>query len=224
VADLPVPFTARIIGFYGLSGEPPTPIPLLDILAGEEYPVSCALDSSHLCWVRPIQTKETFMSSSVHSIPEGYHSLTPQLTCRDAARAIDFYKSIFGATEVMRMASPDGKIMHAELKIGDSHLMVNDEFPGVTVAPNPSAIHSSSLFFYLEEVDSVYNRAVAAGSRIDMPLDNMFWGDRYGKITDPFGHQWGLAKHVEDVAPEEMKRRSAEAMAKMAKAAGAGQT
>jgi PhnB protein len=161
------------------------------------------------------------MPNSVRPIPEGFHSLTPHLTCRDAARAIDFYKSIFGATEVMRMASPDGKIMHAELKFGDSHLMLNDEIPGMAVAPNPSATHSSALFFYMEDVDSVYNRAVAAGSRIDMPLDNMFWGDRYGKITDPFGHQWGLATHVEDVAPEEMKRRSA---TEMAKAVSAGQS
>lgn len=164
------------------------------------------------------------MPNAVRPIPEGYHSLTPQLTCRDAARAIDFYKSVFGATEVMRMASPDGKISHAELKIGDSHIMVNDEFPGMTVAPNPSAHHSSSLFFYMQDVDSVYNRAVAAGARIDMPLDNMFWGDRYGKITDPFGHQWGLATHVEDVAPEEMKRRSEVEMAKFAKSAAAGQS
>ena len=164
------------------------------------------------------------MSNPVRPIPEGYHSLTPQLTCRDAARAIDFYKNVFGATEVTRMAGPDGKIMHAELKIGDSRLMVNDEFPGIAVAPNPSAVHSSSLFLYLEDVDSAYKRAVAAGSRIDMPLDKMFWGDRYGKVTDPFGHQWGLATHVEDVTPEEMKRRSAAEMAKMAKAASAGQS
>ena len=164
------------------------------------------------------------MTNLVRPVPEGYHSLTPQLTCRDAARAIDFYKNVFGATEVTRMAGPDGKIMHAELKIGDSHLMLNDEFPGVAAAPTPSAPHSSSLFFYMKDVDSVYNRAVAAGSRIDMPLNNMFWGDRYGKVTDPFGHQWGLATHVEDVTPEEMKRRSAAEMAKMAKAASAGQS
>ena len=164
------------------------------------------------------------MPNPVRPIPEGYHSLTPQLTCRDAARAIDFYKNVFGATEVTRMAGPDGKIMHAELKIGDSRLMVNDEFPGIAVAPNPAAVHSSSLFLYLEDVDSAYKRAVAAGSRIDMPLDKMFWGDRYGKVTDPFGHQWGLATHVEDVTPEEMKRRSAAEMAKMAKAASAGQS
>ena len=160
------------------------------------------------------------MPNPVRPIPEGYHSITPQITCRDAARAIDFYKEVFGATEVARSASPDGKIMHAELKIGDSRIMLNDEFPGMCSAPAPTATHSSYLFLYLEDVDSVYNRAVSAGSRVDMPLDNMFWGDRYGKITDPFGHQWGVATHVEDVSFEEMERRSKEMFAKMAKAAG----
>jgi len=165
------------------------------------------------------------MPNPVRAIPEGFHALTPQLTCRDAARAIEFYKSVFGASEVMRSLTPDGKVMHAELKFGDSHVMLNDEFPHMTAAPTPSALPSSSLYFYSQDVDSTYNRAVAAGCRVVMPLDNMFWGDRYGKIEDPFGHQWSLATHVEDVAPEEMKRRSEEMMAKMAaKAASAGQS
>jgi PhnB protein len=160
------------------------------------------------------------MPNAVRPIPEGYHSVTPQLTCRDAARAIDFYKNVFGATEIMRMPGPNGEVMHAELKIGDSRVMVNDEFPGMTKAPEPATVHSSSVFLYTEDVDAVYNRAVQAGSRVDMPLDNMFWGDRYGKFTDPFGHQWGVASHVEDVAPEEMQRRSEEMTKRMAKAAG----
>ena len=160
------------------------------------------------------------MPDPVRPIPQGYHSITPQITCRDAARAIDFYKEVFGATEVARSAGPHGKIMHAELKIGDSRIMLNDEFPGMCSAPSPSATHSSYLFLYTEDVDAVYTRAVSAGSRVDMPLDNMFWGDRYGKITDPFGHQWGVATHVEDVSFEEMERRSKEMFAKMAKAAG----
>jgi PhnB protein len=160
------------------------------------------------------------MSDAVRPIPEGYHSITPQLTCRDAARAIEFYKSVLGATEIMRMPGPGGKVMHAELKIGDSRFMVNDEFPGIAIGPDPTAVHSASLFIYTEDVDSVYNRAVEAGSRVDMTLDNMFWGDRYGKFTDPFGHQWAIATHVEDVAPEEMQRRSEEMTKKMAKAAG----
>jgi len=156
---------------------------------------------------------------NVRSIPEGYHTITPQLTCRDAARAIDFYKSVFGASEVMRMPGPDGRVMHSELKLGDSRIMVNDEFPGMTKAPEPTAVHSGSLFVYTENVDTLFDRAVRAGSRVDMPLDNMFWGDRYGKFTDPFGHQWGVATHVEDVTPEEMQRRSEEMTKKMAKAA-----
>lgn len=160
------------------------------------------------------------MPNKVRPIPEGYHTITPQLTCRDAARAIEFYKKALGAQELMRSAGPDGKIMHAELQIGDSRFMVNDEFPGVAVAPNPSAPHSSSLFLYTEDVDSLYNRAVREGCRVDMQLDNMFWGDRYGKFTDPFGHQWGVATHVEDVAPAEMQRRMEDAMKKMPRAAG----
>jgi PhnB protein len=160
------------------------------------------------------------MPTNVRPIPEGYHSISPQLTCRDAARAIDFYKQIFGAKQLVRMDGPGGKVMHAELQIGDSRIMINDEFPGVCAAPNPSQPHSSSLFLYTDDVDSLFKRAIQAGSKSDMPLENQFWGDRYGKFTDPFGHQWGVATHVEDVSPEEMKRRSAEAVAKMSKAAG----
>ena len=160
------------------------------------------------------------MPNPVRAIPEGYHSITPALTCKDAGRAIDFYKSVFGATEIMRMPGPDGKVMHSELRIGDSVIFVSDEFPGMSSAPTPGATNSVYIFMYTENVDATYNRAVAAGAKVDMPLMDQFWGDRYGKITDPFGHQWGLAQHVEDVAPEEMKRRADEWTAKMAKAAG----
>lgn len=160
------------------------------------------------------------MSASVSPIPQGYHSITPAITCRNAARAIEFYKSAFGATEMVRMPGPDGTVVHAELKIGDSVLFVSDEFPGMSAAPSGSAPPSAYLFVYTEDVDSMFNRAVAAGGRVEMPVQDMFWGDRYGKLTDPFGHQWGLATHVEDVAPDEMARRSAEFTAKMAKAAG----
>ncbi len=164
------------------------------------------------------------MSNAVSPIPEGYHSVTPYLTCKNTAEAIEYYKSVFDATEIMRMTGPDGKIGHAELKIGDSHIMLADEFPGMNAAPTPGVKNACGIFLYLENVDDVFQRAVAAGANVDMPLDNQFWGDRYGKITDPFGHQWGLAQHVEDVAPEEMKRRSEEFAAKMAKAAAAGQS
>ncbi len=161
------------------------------------------------------------MPNPVRAIPEGYHSISPSLTCKNAASAIDFYKSVFGATEIMRMPGPEGKIMHAELKIGDSIIFINDEFPGMAAAPAPGVTPSTYLFLYTEDVDSVYNRAVSMGSKVMMPLDNMFWGDRYGKVMDPFGHQWGVAQHVEDVAPDDMKRRQDAAMAaSMAKAAG----
>ena len=156
---------------------------------------------------------------NVRAIPEGYHSISPSLTCRDAARAIDFYKRVFGASEIMRMPGPGGKVGHAELRIGDSVIFVSDPFPGMSAASESGGAPVIYLFLYTEDVDSVFNRAVQAGCRVDMPLADMFWGDRFGKITDPFGHQWGLATHVEDVAPEEMKRRSEEWTKKMAKAA-----
>lgn len=162
--------------------------------------------------------------SPVRAIPEGYHSVTPYLTCKNTAKAIDFYKTVFGATEIMRMATPDGKISHAEIKIGDSHVFLSDEFPGMNAAPTPGTKNACGVFVYLENVDGAFNRAVAGGATVDMPLENQFWGDRYGKITDPFGHNWALAQHVEDVAPEEMKRRAQEWQAKMAKAAAAGKS
>jgi PhnB protein len=160
------------------------------------------------------------MPNPVRAIPEGYQTITPALTCKNAAQAIDFYKSVFGAKEIMRMPGPGGMVMHAEIQIGNSRMMLADEFPGMSCAPTPGALSASSLFLYLDDVDAIFNGAVAAGAKVDMPLTNQFWGDRYGKVTDPFGHQWGLAQHVEDVAPDEMKRRSQEWTAKMAKAAG----
>jgi PhnB protein len=157
---------------------------------------------------------------AVRAIPEGYHSITPYLVCKNAARAIDFYKEAFQAKEIARMAGPGNSIGHAELLIGDSHLMLSDEFPGMANAPGPNPSTSYSLFVYTDNVDVVFDRAVKAGGKVEMPLANQFWGDRYGKVRDPFGHLWGLAQHVEDVSPEEMKKRSADYMAKMSKAAG----
>ena len=159
--------------------------------------------------------------SAVRAIPEGYHSLTPAIVCKGAARAIEFYKEVFHAKELNRMTGPNGSIGHAELQIGDSRLMLSDEFPGMASAPGPNPITSNSLVFYTDNVDSVFDRAVKAGAKVEMPLQNQFWGDRYGKLRDPFGHSWGLAQHVEDVAPAEMERRSKEWMAQMSKAAGA---
>jgi PhnB protein len=154
------------------------------------------------------------MANPVRAIPEGYHSISPSLTCKDAARAIEFYKSVFGAVEIVNMSSPDGKISHAELKIGDSIIFVNDEM-GPMAAGTPGTPRMS-LFLYVENADKTFTRAVADGAQIDMALENQFWGDRYGKVTDPFGHQWGIATHVEDVAPEEIGKRAAAFFAKAA--------
>jgi PhnB protein len=159
--------------------------------------------------------------SAVRAIPEGYHSITPAIVCKGAARAIDFYKEVFHAKEISRMTGPGGTIGHAELQIGDSRIMLNDEFPGMATAPGSTPITSNSLFVYSEDVDALFERAVKAGAKVEMPLENQFWGDRYGKIRDPFGHQWGLAQHVEDVTPAEMESRSKAFMAQMSKAAAA---
>jgi len=147
-------------------------------------------------------------------IPAGHHSVTPYLTVNDGARAIDFYQRAFGAKEVMRMNGPNGQIGHAELKIGDSMIMLADEHQG---AKSPQSLGGSTcgIFLYVKDVDTVFNQAVAAGARAEMPLADMFWGDRYGKVTDPFGHQWSLATHKEDVAPAEMQKRMADAQAQM---------
>jgi len=154
--------------------------------------------------------------SSIHPIPKGYHSITPYLVVNDAARAIDFYKRAFGAQEKMRMDGPGGKIAHAELKIGDSIIMLSDEMPGSgTRSPRSLGGSAASVFLYVENVDTVFKQAVSAGAKADAEPSDMFWGDRYGKVTDPFGHQWSLATHKEDVAPEEMAKRTKEAMAKM---------
>jgi|ERR1700730_4886051 PhnB protein len=157
---------------------------------------------------------------AVRAIPEGFHSITPAITCKGAAKAIDFYKRAFGATEKLRMEGPGGMIMHAEIIIGDSPLMLSDEFPGMSAAPNPSDPPSSSLFVYTDKVDAAFDRATKAGCKVVMPLQDQFWGDRYGKLQDPFGHTWGLAQHIEDVPMKEMEQRSKAWTEKMAKAAG----
>jgi len=164
------------------------------------------------------------MPNQVKPIPQGYHTVTPYLTVNDAARAIDFYKHAFGAQEVVRMPGPPGKIGHAELRIGDSMIMLADEMPGAGCrSPQTLGGSAVNIFLYVTDVDSVYKQAVAAGAKVETALADMFWGDRYGRVTDPFGHSWSLATHKEDVAPEEMKKRAQAAMASMAqqtKAAG----
>ena len=160
------------------------------------------------------------MANQVRGVPDGYHTLTPHLTVRNAAAAIEFYKRAFGAEELMRSPGPGGKIMHAALRVGDSTLFLADEFPEMgecgMQAPGPEASRSSMLHVYVEDVDRVFDRAVAEGAEVTMPPMDTFWGDRYGQIVDPFGHAWALATRIENLTPEEMQRRGEAAMAEMA--------
>ena len=149
------------------------------------------------------------MSTKVKPVPEGYHTATPYLIIKGAAAALEFYKKAFGATELLRMPKPDGRVGHAEIRIGDSIIMLADEFPEIG-ARSPESYGGSpvTLMLYVEDVDAVFNRAVAAGAKVDRPVANQFYGDRTGGIIDPFGHKWYLATHVEDVSPEELLRRA----------------
>jgi PhnB protein len=149
-------------------------------------------------------------------IPEGYHALTPSLAVENAAEAIEFYKRAFGAKERSRMPGPGDTIAHAELEIEDSVVMLSDPFPQSSVKP-PKQLGGTSvgIFMYVEDVDEVAQQAVDAGATITMPIEDQFWGDRFGVVADPFGHQWLLATHVEDVSPEEAAERGKKAMASM---------
>ena len=157
------------------------------------------------------------MAKKVKPIPDGAHTVTPYLTIRGAAQAIEFYKKAFGATEILRMPGPSGAVMHAELKIGDSVIFLSEEFPGMGNG-SPSSLNGTTVGIHLnvENVDAAHDRAVSAGAKSLMPPQNMFWGDRFTKLVDPFGHSWSLSTHIEDVSPEEMQRRSEEAMKQMA--------
>ncbi len=145
----------------------------------------------------------------VKSIPDGYHTATPYLIIQGAARALDFYKKAFGATELFRMAGPDGKIGHAELRIGDSPIMVADEVPKMGYR-SPQSLGGTpvSLMLYVSDVDKVFNQAVAAGGTVERPVQNQFYGDRSGTLKDPFGHIWTISTHIEDVPPAELQKRS----------------
>jgi len=157
------------------------------------------------------------MANPAKPVPDGYHTVTPYIVVNDAAKAIEFYKRAFDATEVNRMQGPQGKIGHAELRIGDSIVMLSDEMPGSDCrSPQSLGGTSANIFLYVKDVDHSYNKAVSAGAKATTPVADMFWGDRYGRLTDPFGHSWSLATHKEDVAPDEMKRRMDAQMAKMA--------
>ena len=146
---------------------------------------------------------------SVKPIPEGYHSVTPYLICRGGADAIEFYRKAFGAVELFRFPSPDGKIGHAEIKVGDSPIMLADEYPDMGYH-GPQTLGGSpvSLMIYVDDVDTVFNQAVAAGATVKEALQDKFYGDRMGTVIDPFGHRWHLATHKEDVSIEEMQRRA----------------
>jgi PhnB protein len=146
------------------------------------------------------------MTASSNPVPKGFHTVTPSLIVRGAAEAIEFYKKALGAEELMRMTGPDGKIGHAELKIGDSVIFISDEFPNMGVARSPQSLGgcTGTLNLYVPDVDATFKQAVSAGGKTTMPVADMFWGDRYGTFSDPFGHHWGLGTHKEDLTAEEI--------------------
>ena len=158
------------------------------------------------------------MSKQVQAIPEGHHTVTPDLVFRETARAIEFYQRAFGARELMRFTMPDGKIGHAEIKIGDSIVMLCDENPQGGCAA-PASLHGTTamFFLYVEDVDAAFARAVKAGATVVMPVADMFWGDRSGHVQDPFGHRWQLATHKEDLTPEQVTQRAQEFFANLPK-------
>lgn len=149
------------------------------------------------------------MDTQVSAIPEGYHSITPYLIVKNAKEALEFYKRAFNAREIFRMETPQGMIGHCEFEIGDSRLMMADEFPQMgSTAPSEHQGRAFSLLIYVQNVDEVFNRAVEAGAKVIRPLQNEFYGDRMGTLQDPFGHNWHLGQHIEEVSPEEMKKRA----------------
>ena len=150
------------------------------------------------------------MPSPVKAIPDGYHAATPYLIIQGAASAIEFYKKAFGATELMRLAQPDGRIGHAEIKIGDSPIMLADEYPEMGYR-SPQSLGGSpvSILLYVENVDALFDQAVAAGGKVTRPVKDQFYGDRSGTLSDPFGHVWTIATHKEDLSPDEIQNRAA---------------
>ena len=150
------------------------------------------------------------MASSVKPVPDGYHTVTPYLIISGAAQALEFYAKAFGAVEVMRFKGPDEKIMHAEISIGDSRIMIADEFPQMgAVSPQSIGGTAVGLALYVENVDTVFARALSAGATTVSAVKDQFYGDRSGTLLDPFGHRWTISTHIEDVSPEELERRAA---------------
>jgi PhnB protein len=157
------------------------------------------------------------MTHHVKPVPDGYHTATPALTVDDTSRALEFYSKALGAQERNRSSGPDGKIMHAEFQIGDSVFMISDEFPGMgSRSPKSLGGISASVWLYVPDVDAMYRQATTAGATSVMAPTDMFWGDRHARIRDPFGHEWSIATHKEDVSQEEMKKRATEFYAQMA--------
>jgi uncharacterized glyoxalase superfamily protein PhnB len=156
------------------------------------------------------------MAEQVQAVPQGFHTLTPHLIVRNATEAIEFYKNALGAQVLGVAPMPDGRIMHALLRIGDSMLMLNDEMPEFgALSPLANGGSGVTIHIYTEDVDSAYNRAISAGAQVKMPVMDQFWGDRYGMVTDPYGHSWSIATHVKDMSPEQMQSAQDEAFAKM---------
>ncbi len=156
--------------------------------------------------MKPTTNENTNTHTAVKPIPAGTHTVTPHLICADAAAALEFYKKAFGAVELSRVPGADGKLMHASVRIGDSVVMLNDEMPEWG-SLGPKALKGSpvTIHLYVENADAAFAQAVAAGAKVTMALDDMFWGDRYGKLEDPFGHHWSIGTHIRDVSPEEMQ-------------------
>jgi PhnB protein len=157
------------------------------------------------------------MTASVKAVPDGFHTATPSMVVRDAAKAIDFYKRVFGAEERMRMPGPDGKIIHAEIKIGDSIIFLSDEIPNMGgKSPQSVGAYTGAVYLYVPNVDEIVQRAVDAGSKSAGPVSDMFWGDRVGHFVDPFGHGWSVGTHVADLTEQEVEKGAQEFYARMA--------
>jgi PhnB protein len=157
------------------------------------------------------------MPANVKPIPDGYTSVTPYITIKGAPAAIEFYKKAFGAEEVLRLTAPNGDIAHAEIRIGNAHIMLHEEAPDwKALSPQTIGDSASSIMLYVPDCDAVFQRAVEAGASVTMPIADQFYGDRCGNVKDPFGHKWSIATHIEDVPPDEIERRAAKMFAEMA--------
>ena len=152
------------------------------------------------------------MANKVKAVPDGYSTVTTHLVQSSSAKAIAFYQKAFGAEEMYRMPGPDGSVMHAEVRIGNAVVMMADENPAMNPlakSPEHAKAYTAGVMLYVDDVNTAWKRAVDAGAKVEMPLADMFWGDRYGQLSDPWGHRWSLAQHIEDVSPEEMQKRMA---------------